>query len=66
MGPEALLKQKIKQTRHREGYAEGISSSHAPLGAAAFILSPEPVEALGRWGAAGVGLGSCAAACVLT
>jgi AdoMet-dependent rRNA methyltransferase SPB1 len=28
MGPEALLKQKIKQKRHREGYEEGLSSSH--------------------------------------
>jgi hypothetical protein len=28
MGPEALLKQKIKQKRHREGYDDGLSSSH--------------------------------------
>lgn len=28
MGPEALLRDKIKQTRHREGYEEGLSSSH--------------------------------------
>jgi hypothetical protein len=28
MGPEALLKQKIKQKRHREGYEDGLSSSH--------------------------------------
>jgi AdoMet-dependent rRNA methyltransferase SPB1 len=32
MGPEALLKQKIKQKRHREGYEEGLSSSHRWVG----------------------------------
>jgi len=28
LGPEALLKLKVKQKRHREGYEDGISSSH--------------------------------------
>jgi hypothetical protein len=28
MGPEALMKAKIKQKRHREGYEDGLSSSH--------------------------------------
>jgi AdoMet-dependent rRNA methyltransferase SPB1 len=27
MGPEALLREKIKQKRHREGYEDGLSSS---------------------------------------
>lgn len=48
MGPEALLKQKIKQKRHREGYDEGLSSSHKALPAAAFIMSDTPVEMLGQ------------------
>lgn len=28
MGPEALMRQKIKQRRHREGYEEGLSVVH--------------------------------------
>ncbi|WIA36773.1 hypothetical protein OEZ86_008035 [Tetradesmus obliquus] len=48
MGPEALLKQKIKQKRHREGYEEGLSSSHRALPAAAFLLSATPIEMLGQ------------------
>ena len=28
MGPEALLREKIKQRRHREGYEDGLSTSH--------------------------------------
>lgn len=28
MGPEALLREKIKQRRHREGYEEGLSTTH--------------------------------------
>ena len=47
MGPDALLKQKIKQRRHREGYEEGLSSTYRPLPAAAFITSDKPVELLG-------------------
>jgi AdoMet-dependent rRNA methyltransferase SPB1 len=48
MGPEALLKLKIKQKRHREGYEEGLSTSHKPLAAVEFLLSDAPVELLGR------------------
>lgn len=48
MGPEALLKQKIKQKRHREGYDDGLSSSHKAAAAAAFIMSDTPVEMLGQ------------------
>lgn len=48
MGPEALLKQKIKQKRHREGYDDGLSSSHKAVPAAAFLMSDTPVEMLGQ------------------
>eukprot|EP00878_Enallax_costatus_P015432 GHUV01016165.1.p1 GENE.GHUV01016165.1~~GHUV01016165.1.p1 ORF type:complete len:408 (+),score=85.30 GHUV01016165.1:277-1500(+) len=48
MGPEALLKQKIKQKRHREGYDDRLSSSHKAMPAAAFVLSDTPVEMLGH------------------
>ena len=48
MGPEALLKAKIKQKRHREGYEEGISTSHRPMSAVEFLVSTTPVELLGR------------------
>lgn len=46
MGPDALLKQKIKQKRHREGYEEGLSTMHKPLAAAAFVVADNPVELL--------------------
>lgn len=49
MGPDALLKQKIKQKRFREGYEEGLSTMHKPTSAAAFILSSTPVEMLGQF-----------------
>ena len=49
MGPDALLKQKIKQKRFREGYEEGLSTMHKPSSAAAFILSDAPVEMLGQF-----------------
>ncbi|KAI8471074.1 MAG: adoMet-dependent rRNA methyltransferase spb1 [Monoraphidium minutum] len=48
MGPEALLKMKIKQKRHREGYDDGLSTSHKAAAAATFLLSEQPVELLGR------------------
>ena len=49
MGPEALLREKIKQRRHREGYDEGISSSHKVASALAFVASEAPVEMLGQF-----------------
>ena len=49
MGPDALLKQKIKQKRFRDGYAEGLSSLHRQTSAAAFIGSDNPVEMLGQF-----------------
>ncbi|PSC71474.1 rRNA methyltransferase [Micractinium conductrix] len=49
MGPDALIKQKIKQTRFREGYAEGLSTTHKVLSAAAFIAGDAPVEMLGQY-----------------
>lgn len=49
MGPDALIKQKIKQKRFREGYEEGLSTMHKPTAAAAFILSATPVEMLGQF-----------------
>lgn len=49
MGPDALLKQKIKQKRFRDGYAEGISTMHKQTSAAAFIASEQPVEMLGQY-----------------
>ena len=49
MGPDALLKQKIKQKRFRDGYAEGLSSLHRQTSAAAFIASDNPVEMLGQF-----------------
>ena len=49
MGPDALIKQKIKQKRFREGYEEGLSTMHKPTSAADFILSSTPVEMLGQF-----------------
>ena len=49
MGPDALLKMKAKQRRFREGYEDGISSTHKSVSAVAFILSDHPVELLGRY-----------------
>lgn len=49
MGPDALLKQKIKQKRFREGYEDGMSSLHKEASAAAFIASDNPVEMLGQY-----------------
>lgn len=49
MGPDALLKQKIKQKRFREGYEEGLSSMHKEIPAAAFITTDSPVEMLGQY-----------------
>ena len=49
MGPDALLKQKIKQKRFREGYEEGLSSMHKEASALAFLTSDSPVEMLGQF-----------------
>ncbi len=49
MGPDALIRQKIKQVRHREGYDEGISSSHKTVSGLAFIATDSPVEMLGQY-----------------
>ena len=47
-GPDALIKHKIKKQRHREGYADGISTTHRAISAAAFVMSDHPVEVLGN------------------
>lgn len=44
MGPEALLRQKITQKRHREGYEEGLSTLRKVISATAFLASINPVE----------------------
>lgn len=88
MGPDALIKQKIKQTRFRwarcsracsacgrmwpslahhpactasltscaappwlarEGYEEGLSTTHKVLSAAAFVAGDSPIEMLGQY-----------------
>lgn len=49
MGPEALLRMKVKQRRFREGYAEGLSTSHKALSALGFVASDTPVEVLGQF-----------------
>ena len=48
-GPDALLKEKTKQKRHRDGYEEGISTTARSASAASFLASEKPVEALGRF-----------------
>ncbi len=59
MGPDALLKQKVKQKRFREGYEDGLSSTHKATSALAFVMSEMPVEMLGKFS-------RCAAYLVLT
>jgi len=49
MGPDALLKQKVKQKRFREGYEDGLSSTHKATSALAFVMSETPVEMLGKF-----------------
>eukprot|EP00887_Chlorella_sp_A99_P001387 scaffold8.g1387.t1 len=48
-GPDALLKQKVKQRRFREGYEDGLSTTHKALAAAAFVAGDAPIEALGAY-----------------
>ena len=42
------MKHKIAAKRNRSGYEEGVSSTHRPLPAAAFVAGDSPIEALGR------------------
>ena len=49
MGPDALLRAKVKQKRWREGYEEGAATTHRAAPAAAFIASATPVEMLGQF-----------------
>lgn len=49
MGPDALIKMKIKQKRHREGYEEGLSTSHKVLPLVKFVMASNPVELLGQF-----------------
>ena len=49
LGPDALLRAKVKQKRFRDGYEEGLSTTHRATPAAAFVLSEAPVEMLGQY-----------------
>ena len=49
LGPDALLRAKVKQKRFRDGYEEGLSTTHRATSAAAFVLSEAPVEMLGQY-----------------
>ena len=49
MGPDSLLRQKVKQKRFREGYEAGLSTTHKATSALAFIMSETPVELLGQY-----------------
>eukprot|EP00199_Chlamydomonas_sp_CCMP681_P002374 CAMPEP_0119115290 /NCGR_PEP_ID=MMETSP1180-20130426/50471_1 /TAXON_ID=3052 ORGANISM="Chlamydomonas cf sp, Strain CCMP681" /NCGR_SAMPLE_ID=MMETSP1180 /ASSEMBLY_ACC=CAM_ASM_000741 /LENGTH=428 /DNA_ID=CAMNT_0007104197 /DNA_START=116 /DNA_END=1398 /DNA_ORIENTATION=- len=48
MGPEALIREKIKQRRHREGYEDGLSTSFKTASALAFMMADTPVQMLGQ------------------
>lgn len=48
-GPDALLREKVKQKRHREGYEEGLTNTHRLASALAFVASGPPVEMLGQY-----------------
>lgn len=48
-GPDALLRAKDKQRRFREGYEEGISTTHKEIAAHDFIREDGPVEMLGKY-----------------
>lgn len=47
LGPDALLRLKAKAKRHREGYEDGIATTHRSMPAAAFVCGASPVTALG-------------------
>ena len=49
MGPDALMRQKLTQKRHREGYEEGVTILYRPVSALHFIASDSPVEVLGKY-----------------
>ena len=49
MGPDSLLRQKVKQKRFREGYEAGLSTTHRATSALAFVMSDAPVEMLGQY-----------------
>ena len=49
MGPDALMRQKNAQRRHREGYDEGLTTLHKPLPALSFIVADNPVQLLGQY-----------------
>jgi len=57
-GPDALLRAKDKQRRFREGYEEGISTTHKELGADEFIRGDGAVEMLGKFTKISFGAGS--------
>ena len=54
MGPDSLLRQKVKQKRFREGYEAGLSTTHRAASALAFIMSDAPVEMLGQYSRCGL------------
>eukprot|EP00884_Botryococcus_braunii_P011521 jgi/Botrbrau1/2036/Bobra.0047s0016.1 len=47
-GPDALLRAKNKQKRHRQGYEDGLSTTHRAMSAAAFVIAENPIELLGK------------------
>lgn len=48
-GPDALQKQTgRKPKRHRDGYADGASTTYTKQSAVAFLLAEEPIEMLGQ------------------
>ncbi len=57
-GPDALLRAKDKQRRFREGYEEGISTTHKEIGAHEFIMGDGAVEKLGKFTKISFGAGS--------
>lgn len=48
-GPDALLRAKDKQRRFREGYEDGISTTHKEIEASEFVQQDNPVELLGKF-----------------
>jgi AdoMet-dependent rRNA methyltransferase SPB1 len=46
-GPDALLRTKNKQKRQRQGYEDGLSTTHKAVSAAAFVVAESPLELLG-------------------
>mmetsp|Transcript_24312 Transcript_24312/g.67595 ORF Transcript_24312/g.67595 Transcript_24312/m.67595 type:complete len:859 (-) Transcript_24312:91-2667(-) len=48
-GPDALIKEKHKQRRHRDGYEEGVSNLRKETSAVDFLMSDKPVEMLGQY-----------------